>query len=711
MRSLLGSILNSGPPVPLASRRFSAALGNLVGLNTDRTSQLGATSGSSTLFAVIDALATGVAEPGWHLHQAVRDKGAVCGYESETGHPCEARGHRWVEQHAALTVWERPNPWFTRQEFMEVGQQHTELAGECWWVITRVGRIPVEIWPVRPDRMDPIPHPTKYLSGYIYTSPDGEQVPLKLDEVIFIRRPNPLDPYRGLSPIASLMVDLDAASAAAEWNRNFFRNSAEPGGVIEVDKVLTDPEFERMVLRWNESHKGVGRAHRVAVLEHGKWIDRKYTNRDMEFSTLRGISREMVREAYRLHGHMLGLSEDVNLANSLAADVTFTRRLIKPRLGRWSGALNNDFIRMFAGGDRGDLKFVPDNPVPEDREGDATELTARTGAAKVLVDAGYDKTEVLAAVGLPDIAVSSEPKPAPIIMPPAQPGDNPVEDEPVPGDDPIEDATRRIVADVRAALGAPCGHDHTVRNAADDDDLDPQYRAIQDDWEVALAALLAAWAPISTAQREELLEQIRTAVDDSDLAALAKLTVDTDDAEAELLAALVGMSTVAAQRMVDEAASQGVNIEPAEAERTTLEGIAGATAVLLGQGLATSAGKEALRLYTPDSTSSELVRQVEEFLAGLSDAYLKDQLGGALTWSQNLARGETLKGAPEAKYFAVEKLDRNTCKPCRDIDGTQFPGLMEALTAYGGGPYWGCLGGNRCRGTYEARWDDIEVPE
>lgn len=705
MRSLLGSILNQGPPVPLVSRRFTSSI--FGALRNDRAAQLDSLSTSSTLFAIVDAFATGVAEPEWHLHRKVRDKGSVCEYPDCDSGP----GHTWVEQHAALTVWNRPNPWFTRQEFMEVGQQHQELTGENWWVITRVGRVPVELWPIRPDRMTPVPHPTKYLSGYVYSTPDGEQVPLKLDEVIFIRRPSPLDPYRGAGPVQSLMIDIDSAAAAAEWNRNFFRNSAEPGGVIEVEKALTDPEFEKMVMRWNDSHKGVGRAHRVAVLEHGKWIDRKYTMRDMEFSTLRGVSREILREAFRLHPHMLGLAEDVNRANALAADFTFGNRLVKPRLGRWKGALNNDFIRMFSGGNLGDLEFVFDSPVPQDREADAVELTARSGAAKTLVDAGYDKAEVLAAVGLPDIAVSSEPKPAPIIVPP-QPVDDPVEDEPVPGedDDPTARAVARIVADVRTALGDPCGHDRRPRAAADDE-LDPQYRAIQDDWEVALAALLAAWAPVSAAQREQLLEQIRTAVADSDLAALAKLEVDTGDAQEALLAALVGMSTVAAQRMVDEAASQGQNIEPHEADAATLEGIAGATAALLGQGLAQAAGREALRLYTAEANTGELVRQVEEFLAGLSDTYLKDQLGGALTWSQNLARGETLKAAPEAKYFAVEKLDRNTCKPCESIDGTQFPGLMEALTAYGGGPYWGCLGGNRCRGTYEARWDDIEVPE
>ncbi|NIS37117.1 MAG: phage portal protein, partial [Actinobacteria bacterium] len=73
-----------------------------------------------------------------------------------------------------------------------------------------------------------------FLAGFLYHGPNGEQVPLSLDEVIHIRYPNPLDPYRGLGPVQSAMIDLDSARYSAEWNRNFFVNSAEPGGHLET---------------------------------------------------------------------------------------------------------------------------------------------------------------------------------------------------------------------------------------------------------------------------------------------------------------------------------------------------------------------------------------------------------------------------------------------------------------------------------------------
>src|SRR6185312_11880223 len=104
-----------------------------------------------------------------------------------------------VTRHAALMVWTRPNGFMAWQEFSEVSQQHLDLAGEAWWVIVRAFNTPIEMWPIRPDRMTPVESNTDFIAGYIYTSPDGEKVPLAREDVIMIRTPAPLDIYRGMS--------------------------------------------------------------------------------------------------------------------------------------------------------------------------------------------------------------------------------------------------------------------------------------------------------------------------------------------------------------------------------------------------------------------------------------------------------------------------------------------------------------------------------
>jgi hypothetical protein len=51
------------------------------------------------------------------------------------------------------------------------------------------------------------------------------------------------------------------------------------------------------------------------------------------------------------------------------------------------------------------------------------------------------------------------------------------------------------------------------------------------------------------------------------------------------------------------------------------------------------------------------------------------------------------------RLYASELLDRNTCQPCDDVDGTTYPNVTAALADYPLGQYRLCEGGTRCRGT------------
>lgn len=393
--SLRGALLNKAPILhtqrahagPSSWQNLAAGLADMSGLEAYGT--------NGTLFQIVNRTASATSSAEWHLHR--KRPGGVC-----TADGCDATGVVLVEQHAALTVWNKPNPFMTRQEFVETFQQHIDLTGEADWVVGRVEGFesPIELWPVRPDRISPVPDPDLFLSGYVYRSPDGERVPLETTDVVQLRMPNPLDPYRGMGPVQSILTNLDSARYSAQWNRNFFMNSAEPGGIIEVDSRLGDDEFNELRARWNDQHKGVANAHRVAILEHGKWVDRKFTQRDMQFAELATLDREVIREAFGYPKPMLGSVDDVNRANAEAGEYVFARWMQVPRLERIKGALNADFLPLFGATAVG-LEFAYASPVPADRAADAADLTAKTTAAKTLVDAGYDADDAARIVGLP----------------------------------------------------------------------------------------------------------------------------------------------------------------------------------------------------------------------------------------------------------------------------------------------------------------------
>lgn len=357
----------------------------------------------STLFAIVSATSEATSRVDWKLYR-----------KSLTGND-EDRVE--VLQHPALVVWNKPNPFYTRQEFVESVQQHVDLTGEGWWALYRDPRMPslgpTEIWPVRPDRMGVVKSPTEFLTGYIYRGPDGTDIPLDKDEIVQIRLPNPNDPYRGLGPVQSLLSMLVGHRAAMDYNRNFFINGAGPGGIIEFPEQMDDDEWRRFKRRWDSGHQGVANAHKVAVLEGGaKWVDRNYTYKDMQFTELTGISRDMIREAFRVHKHILGQSDDVNLANALVADESFAERVIIPRLERFKGALNNDFLKQFPGTDG--LEFDYDDPRPKNADAINAERESKTTAFSTLVTAGVDPEDAATIVGLPPMNMIAAPAPAPV---------------------------------------------------------------------------------------------------------------------------------------------------------------------------------------------------------------------------------------------------------------------------------------------------------
>ena len=384
-------LLAKTPVKYTAPSKLFSGIGNRT---NNPTSQLGSTGSNSTLFAVIHNLANATAAINWRLYR-----------KSSTGNP-EDRTE--VLSHPALVVFNKPNQFYTRQEFVETFQQHIDLAGEAWWVVSYIGNTPIELWPVRPDKMTPVPHPTDFLSGYIYNGPEGEKIPLGLNEVIQIRMPNPLDPYRGMGPIQSLLVDLDSTKYAAEWNRNYFYNSAEPGGVIEVPNGLSDSQFDELQARWNEQHRGVSGAHRVAIIEHGTWKDRNVSQKDMQFAELRQVSRDIIQEAFGFPKSMLGTVTDVNRANAEAMEYVFAKWRIVPRLERIKMALNNDFLPLFGATGQG-VEFDYENPVPDDEAQEIADRNSIVANLVALKNAGFDETAAAEWLGITPIPLTSQP--------------------------------------------------------------------------------------------------------------------------------------------------------------------------------------------------------------------------------------------------------------------------------------------------------------
>lgn len=641
-----------------------------------------------TLFAIVTKCANATSQVEWQLWR-----------KAKSG---KKEDRVQVTAHLALQIWNKPNQFYTGQEFVESFQQHQELTGEAWWVVSRDPRssLPLELWPVRPDKMRPVPDAEDFLVGYIYTGPNGEQIPLEKDQVVMLRSPDPMDPYRGMGPVQTILPDLRASLMAAQYVANFFENSAEPGGIIEVDERLSDDEFDEMTTRWREQHQGVSNAHRVAVIEKGHWVDRKYSMKDMQFTELRTASSEMIREAFGFPKPLLGSVDDVNRANAEAAEYVFAKWLIVPRLERIKGALNNDFLQMFyPPGAVPDVEFDYCSPVEEDS---ATEAAMRKNAAdtaKVWIDLGFAEDQVLEMLNVPAMDYEKPAPPPPPVPPAGTPLDPDAEPEPDdPAPPPAGAASNRARHWPTAAAALP-------------DDQHPDLSGVQESWERHLDAVVESWTDVTQAQKNDLMDQLHRIVSSGTTADLLLLAAAAQAGVAVLQQAMIQVGAEAAAHVVTEADAQGQEIHPVPPRADSMTEIALATAGLLAAGLNYSAIREALRVWNKADTADDVVSKVRATLDALTDAQPRSLLGAALTQAQRQGRMNTLLAAPTTAWYASEQLDAHTCEPCRRVNGKWLGNsIIENVNRlYPTGGYIDCKGRDRCRGMVIGIWRPKQV--
>jgi hypothetical protein len=230
-------------------------------------------------------------------------------------------------------------------------------------------------------------------------------------------------------------------------------------------------------------------------------------------------------------------------------------------------------------------------------------------------------------------------------------------------------------------------------------------------WKQAVDAAMRDWSGVTADWRNQIKAQL-AAGDVAD--SLDGLHVDAVTA-AQLLYDRMQNAAMAAGRAQQRAAEeQGVTVPPWDLDGPLtaslisrlrqLRLIARTTADTQASRLVDSAKRTAVPL-TRVFSGIRLASEVDQHLAGLSDAYAREGLGQALSEAQAAGQGAVLEAAPTATYYATEILDDRVCQPCREVDGKAFSSLDDADTAYPGGGYADCAGGGNCRGQIVAVWD------
>lgn len=257
-----------------------------------------------------------------------------------------------------IDVLEQPNANITGVEFWEAVSQYLELKGNNFWenVGEREGVVPsnmnppVNMYLLHPNNVIIVPDAKNYIQRYIY-SINGKQIDFEPTEIHHMKFHDPDNQFYGHSAVSSLVKTLLNYKYAIAYNTKFFENSARPDGVLKAtdnDNPLSEPQRERIIKGWNDKYGGIGKSHRVALLEGGvEYQQIGVSQRDAEFIQSLKMNREEILAAMDVPPVVVGLDE-ANYAASKTQWKKFWRNNIKPKAVRRDASLNVKFVPFYA---------------------------------------------------------------------------------------------------------------------------------------------------------------------------------------------------------------------------------------------------------------------------------------------------------------------------------------------------------------------------
>ncbi len=288
----------------------------------------------ATVYACVRLLAESVASLPLHLFRVTDDDG---GKEKARDHPLYP------------LLFRQPNPEMSSFTFRETMMTHLLLWGNAYAQIIRDGKNDVlGLYPLLPENVE-VDRSDAGEIYYIYHAYTDETPGENNKDITFQRQDILHIPglgFNGLvgfSPIAMMKNALGSAIAVEKYGSSFFRNGAQPSGVLEHPGVLKNPEKIRQ--NWSDVYGGANNAHKVAVLEEGMaYKPISLPPEDSQFLSTREFDVEEICRIFRVPPHLVQDLKRSTFNNIEHQGISFVQYTLMPWLERFEQAIIKDVL-------------------------------------------------------------------------------------------------------------------------------------------------------------------------------------------------------------------------------------------------------------------------------------------------------------------------------------------------------------------------------
>lgn len=178
------------------------------------------------------------------------------------------RGKQRVSHLVSDLLGKLPNPRMTAFTFRETMMAHILLWGNCYAEIeySATGDI-VALWYIPPYRVEHM-ETVEGIPYFQVTTKDGKQHNVPFSNMFHIPGLG-FDGTKGISVISWARRSIELSLATEQFGTEFFENGTNVGAVVTHPTTLSDPAFERLSKSLQEKYEGLGKSHRLMLLEEG----------------------------------------------------------------------------------------------------------------------------------------------------------------------------------------------------------------------------------------------------------------------------------------------------------------------------------------------------------------------------------------------------------------------------------------------------------
>lgn len=283
-----------------------------------------------------------------------------------------------IEDHPLLTLLQKPNSQMSQSEYVEQLISYWLLSGNGYEEFVKIGSQegPVEMWPLRPDRMEIIPtaavkagqlmlpdgtirrfstadqQAAKDQDGLVYRYDyrvGGNIQPFDPTSVIHHKFFHPTDDFYGLSPLIVAARAWATDNLANDWNYALLKNEGRPSGALIIPTEIGEEAYNRMKVEMKDAMSG-GAIGEPLLLEGGmKWEPFGFSPLDLDWEGGKSNLLITLCQAYNTPPEIAG-SPDHRTYNSMPeARKAWYNEAVLPLLGAVRDSYNRALVPLFGG--------------------------------------------------------------------------------------------------------------------------------------------------------------------------------------------------------------------------------------------------------------------------------------------------------------------------------------------------------------------------